>query len=194
MFFSYFPFPAPCKLQCQGNKSPFVYHSVHHPSNILLRRTSAHSNSVLTSPHNMYRHICQSLSNVKHFEQCKQCIKRCATSISDGIFLLSNCKTTIQYLCCSNSGERLSVCQMSHFILKCINRCSALLVSDMQMSCIYFANKELFIYGVITFGGYLDPPPSPLSSRHSIHRVAEYHLFSSDALSMYRFDMTLEMY
>ena len=108
--------------------------------------------------------------------------------------MLSNCKTTIQYLCCSNSRERLSVCQMSHFILKCINRCSALLVSDMQMSCIYFANKELFIYGVITFGGYLDPPPSPLSSRHSIHQVAEYHLFSSDALSMYRFDMTLEMY
>ena len=50
------------------------------PSNILLRSSSAHSNSVLTFPNNVYRHACYSLSSekqsesiVKQYLQCQQC-------------------------------------------------------------------------------------------------------------------------
>ena len=42
------------------------------PSHILLSSSSAHSNSVLTFPNNIYRHACYCLSNIKQFKKYKQ--------------------------------------------------------------------------------------------------------------------------
>ena len=51
----------------KGNASPVTQ------SKILLSSSTAHSNSNLTSPNNVYRHICYCLSSVKQFEKYKQC-------------------------------------------------------------------------------------------------------------------------
>ena len=66
-----------------------IHPSIIHPSNILLRRSSATSNSALTFPNNIYRNGCQLCGNVKQFEWRKQCsVKRSAPSFSDSIVVI----------------------------------------------------------------------------------------------------------